>query len=446
MASSEGVRPADRQRMHGVCGTVLQVMRQYAIISVEGQGFRGDSARMHCSAIRRAMDAKIDDLTNFIRKGDRVIMVLEKTSDLPAQYRRGNSKWNVFDVQRDVTTARRPDAFSSPAAYMNTTADQLQVPEGRSRLQTAKLLVSIRQILSVWNVVDLPTFINLWRCKATGFLEDANSLRRFVDDCLTGVYCEFSAGKLKLYRGFDEEEIGSEMKRRFAACRKQQPRMSEIIDVIEGARVVETPEDMDAILDPILTKAAPREKVVAVDCEGVNFGRPDRTITLLQLATMDGCVFIFDIKKNPDLLQSGKLKQLLEDPNTIKVIHDCRGDSAALRANFGINLAGVFDTSIAFSTIMEQCNKTGKPYRIGQKALCSVLGEDTTFKDDAIFERMTIDKQFWAQRPLTADMKNYAAADPASLVPHVYQALDGMISPFWRDYFDARCKDALIEL
>ncbi|XP_072181590.1 uncharacterized protein [Diadema setosum] len=446
MASSGQVPPADRQRTHGVCGTVVQVMRQHATIGVEGQGFRGDSARLHCAAIRRTMDAKIDDLTAFIHNGDRVIMVLEKMSDLPLQHQRGNSKWNVFTVQRNVTTAPRPAAFSSPAGYMDMTTDQLQAPQGRSRLQSAKLLISIRQILSVWNVVDLATFINLWRCKSTGFSEDANSLRRFVDDCLAGVYCEFSGGKLKLYLGFDEEEIGREMKRRFTACRKQQPRMREIIDIVEDARVVETPEDMDAILDPILKKAAPREKVVAVDCEGVYFDRPDRTVTLIQLATMDGHVYIFDIKKNHNLLKSGKLKQLLEDPYIIKVIHDCRRDSAALRANFGIKMAGVFDSAVAFATIMEQCNKTGKPFRVGLKALCSFLGEDTPFKDDAIIEGMAIDRQFWAQRPLTADMKNYAAADPPSLIPHVYQALDGMISPFWRDYFDAKCKDALMEL
>ncbi|XP_072181588.1 uncharacterized protein [Diadema setosum] len=447
MSGGQGVPPAKRQRVHGVRGTVKRLAKTAAKIYTEGW-CRGQGARLHVSTIRRAMNAGVDDLTTFMHTGDRLIMVLEKMSDLPEEYRIGNSKWNVFDVQREITTAPRPDAFSSPAAYMDMTADQLQVPESRSRLQTTNLLVSIRQILSVWNEVDLVTFMELFRRKSsgTGTWEDANSLQRFVDDCLKGVYCEFSGGKLKLYRGFSEEVIRGEMRRRYVACREKQPRERGKNDSIEGARVVETSEDMEAILDSMLEEATSNEVVVGVDCEGVNLGRSG-SITLLQLATMDGHVYIFDIQKNPNLLKSGQLKQLLEDPKIIKVIHDCRNDSAALRRiQYNIKLAGVFDTSVAYSTIMEQCNKIGGPYRVGQKALCSALGEDTTFKDDAIFEKMTIDKQFWAQRPLTADMKNYAAADPASLVPHVYQVLDGMISPFWRDYFDAKCRDALIAL
>ncbi|XP_072181587.1 uncharacterized protein [Diadema setosum] len=442
MSRSQGVPPAKRQRKHGMRGIVKRLERSSAKIEIEEHIYWGQSARMHRSTVSRAMDARVDDLTDFMHVGDRVIMVLEKMSDIPEEYRIGNSKWNVFDVQRDVKAAPRPNAFCSPAAYMGMTTDQLQVPEGRSRLQTAKLLVSIRQILSVWNVVDLVTFIELYRRKSSVTWEDANSVRRFVDDCLKGVYCEFSGGKLKLYRGFDEEEIRREMKRRFAGCRMQQPRKSKVIDIVKGARLVETVEDMEAILDSILEESTSKEVVVGVDCEGVNLGNWG-SLTLLQLATMDGHVYIFDIKKNPNLL-TGKLRRLLENPKIIKVIHDCRRDSAALRCiQYNIQLAGVFDTSVAYSTIMEQCNKIGRPYRIGLKALCSVLGEDTTFKDDAISESMTRDKQFWARRPLTADMKNYAAADPAHLIPHVYQALDGMISPFWRDYFDARCKDAI---
>ncbi|XP_072181204.1 uncharacterized protein [Diadema setosum] len=429
----------------GVRGTVIELTRSAAVIGLEGYNYHGESAWMNCSVMRRGMDAKVEDLTNFMRIGDRVIMVIEKMSDVPARYQRGTSKWNVFDARRDITTPR-PAAFPSPASYMVMATNQLYVYQSLGRVQTAELLVSIRQILSVWNVVDLVTFINLWRLKSTGFSADENSLRGFVNDCLTGVYCEFSGGKLQLYQGFDEEEIRIEMKWRFATCREQQPRKRGIIDSIVGALVVESPAVTNAILDSLLKKAASNQKVVVgVDCEGVHLGRYG-SLTLLQLATMDGHVYIFDIQKNPDLLRSGQLRQLLEDPKIIKVIHDCRNDTAALKAKFNIQLAGVFDTSVAYSTIMEQCNKIGKPYRIGQKALCSALGEDTTFKDDAIFERMTSDKQLWARRPLTVDMKNYAAADPVSLVPHVYQALDGMISPFWRDYFDAKCKDALKEL
>ena len=186
--------------------------------------------------------------------------------------RQGNSKWSVFDVHRD-TFITRPNAFPTPAAYMDMQEDRIKPPEGRSRLQTAKLLVSIRQVLSAWNDIDLVPFVELWRYKRTDGTEDANSLRRFVDACLTGVYCEFAGGKMRLYTGFGEDEIRREMKSRYENAKREEPREKEIVSVVENARVVESVSDAEEILTPLLEKAEKGEKVVVgIDCEGVSLG------------------------------------------------------------------------------------------------------------------------------------------------------------------------------
>lgn len=62
-----------------------------------------------------------------------------------------------------------------------------------------------------------------------------------------------------------------------------------------------------------------REEVLAVDCEGVSLGR-DGPLTLVQVGTYSGDVYLFDIQRNKDLLKGGKLGQLLESIAIVKVI------------------------------------------------------------------------------------------------------------------------------
>lgn len=61
-----------------------------------------------------------------------------------------------------------------------------------------------------------------------------------------------------------------------------------------------------------------RERVLAVDCEGVSLG-VDGPLTLVQVGNYSGEVYLFDILRNKDLLSRGRLGTLLESPNIIKV-------------------------------------------------------------------------------------------------------------------------------
>jgi hypothetical protein len=63
------------------------------------------------------------------------------------------------------------------------------------------------------------------------------------------------------------------------------------------------------------------EEAIGLDCEGVNLG-DIRTgyLTLVQLSTWEGHVYLFDVLANPDLLTEGRLGDLLQSSLITKVI------------------------------------------------------------------------------------------------------------------------------
>lgn len=118
--------------------------------------------------------------------------------------------------------------------------------------------------------------------------------------------------------------------------------------VLRNTRLVSKTKEAEDIINEIIT----RGDAVGVDCEGINLG-PSGSITLVQIATMTphnrslpAKVYIFDTFLNPDLLR-GCLKNLFESERVVKVVHDCRNDSAALHFNYNIGLKNVFDTQVS---------------------------------------------------------------------------------------------------
>ena len=62
--------------------------------------------------------------------------------------------------------------------------------------------------------------------------------------------------------------------------------------------------------------------VVGLDCEGINLGVKGQ-LTLLQLATMTGFSYVFDLISCPAMIDAG-LKKLLESPDIVKVRKRCK--------------------------------------------------------------------------------------------------------------------------
>ena len=52
----------------------------------------------------------------------------------------------------------------------------------------------------------------------------------------------------------------------------------------------------------------------------------------------------------------GRLKEVLECPDIIKVFHDCRNDSGVLHAQHGILLQNIFDTQVITMQAIARCN------------------------------------------------------------------------------------------
>lgn len=117
------------------------------------------------------------------------------------------------------------------------------------------------------------------------------------------------------------------------------------IKVLQNTRVIGTIRESAFVTDAILKSAQTEQVVISFDCEGINLGSKGQ-LTLLEIGTTRGEAFIFDVLTCPELITDGGLKTLLESENVIKVIHDCRNDSANLFNQYNIVLKNVFDTQV----------------------------------------------------------------------------------------------------
>ena len=131
---------------------------------------------------------------------------------------------------------------------------------------------------------------------------------------------------------------------------------------------------------------------LAIDCEGVNLGRPGGRLCLIQIAGSCG-VYLFDgLADDFALLMDAGLRSLLENPQIVKVIHDCKMDACALFMLNGTRLSGVFDTQLAFS-LMEKNQKS-----VSLADLIKTLtGKIHPHKESAPHKR---DPLFWSRREL----------------------------------------------
>ena len=93
------------------------------------------------------------------------------------------------------------------------------------------------------------------------------------------------------------------------------------LKVLQQTTVVVNPRECLRIVeDTINPKRLPPDGkiVVSFDCEGINLGVKGQ-LTLLQIGTMSGQAFVFDLCTCPNLVQGGGLQRLLESENVIKV-------------------------------------------------------------------------------------------------------------------------------
>lgn len=144
---------------------------------------------------------------------------------------------------------------------------------------------------------------------------------------------------------------------------------------------------------------------IALDTEGVDLSRAG-TQCIVQIATPERCFIIDVLGKRPDDPLIQWLRGVLEHLGVVKIIHDSKMDSDALKHHFDITLANTHDTQ-CWHTIMTgqdrlNLNDTLEHYRLP-------VNES---RDKNIYQDYPT---FWATRPITAQMIRYAAGDIHSL-------------------------------
>ncbi|KAK7093949.1 ribonuclease D-like [Littorina saxatilis] len=169
-----------------------------------------------------------------------------------------------------------------------------------------------------------------------------------------------------------------------------------------------------------------KEEFVGVDSEGVNLSKTG-PMTLLQIGTASGLVFLFDVMREPRMFKDGGLKKFLEQGSMVKVLHSARNDAEALHAQFGVTLVqNVHDVQLAH---MEILRKDGAkfPSRPKLEEICEIYCPEKVAllkveKDSMQTKWNKTEGEYWAKRPLTQEMIEYAANDVIALIPEVYLA------------------------
>ena len=153
---------------------------------------------------------------------------------------------------------------------------------------------------------------------------------------------------------------------------------------------IERPERLGALVDELR-----REPLLGADTEAAGYHRYFDRLSLVQLSTRTHN-YLVDPHGVGDL---SPLRALFENPAVEKIFHDADYDIRILDRDAGLRISGLFDTQIAAAFLGER-----------QLGLGNIVEKYLGLKLPKEFQRAD-----WAERPLSAGMKEYAATDTAHL-------------------------------
>jgi stage III sporulation protein SpoIIIAA len=160
-----------------------------------------------------------------------------------------------------------------------------------------------------------------------------------------------------------------------------------------------------------------KESMLAVDCEGFKLGQVGGSLCLVQVAKAGaGPAYLFDVQTSKTLFANG-LRALLQSTKSIKFVHDCRADVAAL-LSCNVTLAGIVDTQVAYSV----AHHGRRDVSLSTLTLESV-GKEHPEKQNAPHKQ---NLRVWEQRPLSDVCLKYAAHDVLLLM----EAANSLLAQF----------------
>ncbi|XP_038054321.1 uncharacterized protein LOC119726637 isoform X2 [Patiria miniata] len=429
-------RLEDVEKISGEHSEVLEVGDKWAVVSVADYS----RAMVFKGALRRGNLAPIRKMGDYLRPGFNVIIEVRRLKRGDIEPRRHGCGWVVTKITRE-------ELMVSPAYYRDAAnLFDFMGTKGKRRGQarprevdglgafTGEAVQLIRSFLTSWNGISLSGIMdNL--SDAHPVIKDRLDCVEDLSDFLEGqprFFTVTSQGFVYLNGGHEANCVQEEIKSRL-------PRLDVGIFGDEAV-IIRKPWRVGGVIKPIIRDEETR--VVAFDTERASNGDCEYLSTV-QIAIIDAVcpqAYIFDVIDWSDRdFKTSKLKHLLESKRVLKVVHDCRGDSAALE-NYGIELTNVFDTAVAYTTIMEQSNvRYTPPPNFTQ--LCNVFGRFTPQRNSKnVYQG---NRNFWASRPLTDNMIDHAASDVMGLATNVYDNMTSFMNPAWKSRFNALCTKSL---
>ena len=161
---------------------------------------------------------------------------------------------------------------------------------------------------------------------------------------------------------------------------------------------------------------------VVFDCEGVDLSRVGTvelvSICIKNVEAMD--VFLIDLGRKPDPGILKAVKVLMETNTVVKIIHDCRMDCDALFHLHGIKVKNVHDTSCFHAVITGNQDKN-----LNYVLVYNDIAPNAA-RDKNVYKR---NPAFWATRPLTEHMIEWASSDVNKLFDLELKQLERLEEP-----------------
>ena len=199
---------------------------------------------------------------------------------------------------------------------------------------------------------------------------------------------------------------------------KSDPKCLEIVNTLDQRCEIIDATNYE-IKMPACVETIKASSVVAVDCEGVRMSRTG-PVTVVQCATRDA-IYLIDVQSLGGRAfgdrNAGGLRDVLESSEApMKLMFDCRMDSDALFHQFDVRLENVMDVQVLDVAARRALGKMID--RVAGIVKCA--GTHLTSAETAVADDLKVrvkklyaveESTLWADRPLTDDVRRYAALD-----------------------------------